>query len=108
MATEKLFKIAGISTLNDQTKLRFANDMSRIKVLLKGGHENIRLIELPRAMTKQEAAEYLQNVDKFQDAEDQQIIWEFLDKYEGVSTQPPVVEADEEQTETADEELEPF
>lgn len=106
MATDKLFKIAGISTHNDQTKLRFANDMARIKVLVNGGHENIRLIELPRAMTKVEAASYLQNVNQFQDAEDQQIIWDFLEKHDVTSTN--TVEFVETKQEEVDNEHEPF
>lgn len=108
MATDKLFKIAGISTHNEQTKLRFANDMNRVKVLVKGGHENIRLIELPRAMTKIEAAHYLQNVDKFQDAEDQQIIWEFIEKNDTDSKNSFEFESSQPEQEEVDKELEPF
>lgn len=55
-----LFKVAGTSTLpKGGTKVRFANDMTRVKVLVKGGHENIDLIELPNAMTKEDIVAYL-------------------------------------------------
>jgi len=62
MATEKMFLVAGVSTLEGKTKLRFANDQMRIKILSKNGHTNIELVELPHAMTKGEIAQYLTQV----------------------------------------------
>jgi hypothetical protein len=59
MATSKTFKVVGISNLNGKTKVRFANDMTRVKVLVKGGHTNVELFELPNAMTKDEALAYV-------------------------------------------------
>ena len=60
----QLFTVAGTSTLPDGgTKVRFANDMTRVKVLVKGGHENIDLIELPKAMTKEDIVAYLITID---------------------------------------------
>jgi hypothetical protein len=56
MATSKLFTVVGVSTLNGKTKVRFANDLpSRIKNLVKNGHTNVDLFELPSAMTKEAA-----------------------------------------------------
>lgn len=62
MASEKLFTVAGTATNPDgTTKTRFANDMvSRVKILTKNNCTNINLVELPRAMTKLEALQYLQ------------------------------------------------
>ena len=62
MATEKLFTVAGTATNADGTvKARFANDLvARIKILNKAGCTDINLVELPRAMTKLEALQYLQ------------------------------------------------
>jgi len=62
MATEKLFTVAGTATNpNGTTKARFANDLvARIKILNKAGCTDINLMELPRAMTKLEALQYLQ------------------------------------------------
>ena len=60
MATEKMFTVAGTATHKGVTKVRFANDLvARIKILNKAGCTNINLIELPRAMTKLEALQYL-------------------------------------------------
>ena len=62
MATEKLFTVAGTATNPDgTTKARFANDLvARIKILNKAGCTDINLVELPRAMTKLEALQYIQ------------------------------------------------
>ena len=61
MATEKLFTVAGYATNpNGTVKVRFANDLvARIKILNKAGCTDINLVELPKAMTKIEALEYL-------------------------------------------------
>ena len=60
--TDKLFTVAGTATNPDgTTKARFANDLvARIKILNKAGCSNINLIELPNAMTKLQALQYLQ------------------------------------------------
>ena len=55
MSTDKKFAVAGVSTLEGKTKLRFANDTMRIKILAKNGHINVELVELPVEMTKAEA-----------------------------------------------------
>ena len=55
-----LFTVAGVSTFNGKTKVRFANDLvSRFKILNKGGHQNIQLSDLPSPMTKAEVVTYL-------------------------------------------------
>lgn len=59
MATEKTFAVAGVSTLKGKTKIRFANDAARIKILIKNGHTDVELIDLPREMTKAEIAQHL-------------------------------------------------
>lgn len=54
------FSVAGVSTQHGITKVRFANDIvSRTKVLAKGGHAPLELIELPHLMDKAEACQYL-------------------------------------------------
>ena len=63
MATTKTFSVAGVSTLEGKTKIRFANDAMRIKILAKNGHQDVELIDLPRAMTKAEIAQYLKDTD---------------------------------------------
>ena len=62
MASEKLFTVAGTAkNSNGTVKARFANDLvARIKILNKAGCTDINLMELPKAMTKLEALQYLQ------------------------------------------------
>ena len=59
MATQKTFSVAGVSTHKDGTKIRFANDSMRVKILRKNGHTDIDLIDLPSEMTKAEIAQHL-------------------------------------------------
>jgi hypothetical protein len=53
--TDKTFTHAGVSTLNGETKVRYANDAMRVKVLAKGGHTDINLIDLGEALSKEAA-----------------------------------------------------
>jgi hypothetical protein len=62
MATNKTYTVAGVSTLEGKTKMRFANDTMRIKILAKNGHTNVELIELPHAMTKDEIVVHMRSV----------------------------------------------
>ena len=59
MATDKKFSVAGVSTLDGKTKVHFANDTMRIKILAKNGHTNVELVTLPREMTKAEIAQHM-------------------------------------------------
>ena len=62
MATTKKFAVAGVSTLNGKTKIRFANDVMRIKILAKNGHTDINLVDLPHEMSKGEIAAHMKAV----------------------------------------------
>lgn len=58
--SQGLFTVAGVSTQHGSTKVRFANDLaSRVKLLAKGGHDPLELVQLPKTMTKAEACQYL-------------------------------------------------
>ena len=59
MSNDKTFKVAGVSAVKGNYKVRFANDMSRVKVLIKTEHTDIELVELPSAMSKGEAVTFL-------------------------------------------------
>lgn len=61
----KTFTVAGVSKLNGQFKARFANDITRVKVLDKNGHTDINLIELPYAMDKPDAVDHLLTLPAF-------------------------------------------
>jgi hypothetical protein len=77
--TNKTFSVAGTSTLNGITKIRFANDfVNRLKILYKNGHENVELIELGGEFTKAQVCQILMAHDKFQGEDQQSAIYEFV------------------------------
>jgi hypothetical protein len=57
------FKFAGVSRREGVIKARFANDSGRVKVLVKGGHSDIDIIELKEPMTKEAAVAFLISID---------------------------------------------
>ena len=57
------FSHAGVSKLNGEFKVRFANDALRTKVLIKNGHTDIDIIELKHPMSKEDAVAYLMEID---------------------------------------------
>ena len=80
MATDKLFKVFGVSKLDGEYKVRFANDIMRTKVLAKHGHTDIELVELSEAMTKYEGIKTIQSLPEFGDASSQSAIAEYLEE----------------------------
>lgn len=68
--TDKTFAVAGSSRLHGKVKARFAKDLLRVKVLEKGGHTEINLVELPTSMTKADAAEHLLNTGFAKDSDE--------------------------------------
>lgn len=77
--TEQLFKVAGITTHNGNSKVRFTDDLiRRVKQFTKGGATRIDLIELPSAMTKVDALKFLQGHADYQSPEDQALIGDSL------------------------------
>lgn len=71
---EKTFAVAGISTLEGDTKVRFAKDLTRVKVLEKNGHTGIKLVELPTPMDKLGAVAYLLTNSQFKDEASQAVL----------------------------------
>ena len=77
----KTFKVVGVSKLNGKYKVRFANDMLRVKVLEKNGHKDVDLVELVHPMTKEDAVRKLIEMDFAKgDAAVQAALDEALDK----------------------------
>jgi len=77
--TQKTFSVAGVSTFNGVTKVRFANDfVSRIKILDKNQHTDVELIELGTELTKEEVCKVLVAHPKFQSETAQTAIAEYL------------------------------
>ena len=80
MATDKTFTVAGVSKHKGEYKVRFANDVMRVKVLTKGGHEDIRLVELDEPMTKLDAVLAIKNMTEFADVNAQNAFLEYVER----------------------------
>jgi hypothetical protein len=95
MSNEKTFTIAGVSLCKGMYKVRHANDTARIKTLEKTGHTEIVLVELPNAMTKVAAAEFIADLPEFAYAEAQVAITSLLDTAKAaVEPKEPKVKAE--------------
>ena len=69
------FKVVGITTHGDSTKIRFTDDMvRRIKQFTKGGASRVDFVELPNEMTKVECLKYMASHAEFQSPSDQATI----------------------------------
>jgi hypothetical protein len=66
--TDKTFMVGGVSKTKGQYKVRFAGDMTRVKILAKTDTD-INLVELPRAMTKAELVTHLKTTDLYKNPE---------------------------------------
>ena len=66
--TDKTFNVGGVSKTKGQYKVRFAGDMTRVKILAKTDTD-INLVELPRAMTKAELVTHLKTTDLYKNPE---------------------------------------
>lgn len=62
--TDKLFKCGGVSKGKGGYKVRFATDMTRVKILAKT-EQDVQLLELPEAMTKPALVTYLKSTDLY-------------------------------------------
>lgn len=79
--TNKTFTVAGVSTLNGVAKPRFSNEMEqRLAMLTYTEHTDIKLVELPDAMTKLEAVQHLLGHEAFQDEVSQTALLAYIEK----------------------------
>jgi hypothetical protein len=81
MATTKQYSVVGVTIqpTDGQMKIRFADDhISRIKILHREGHTDIRFKVLDQKMSKYDAVKFIQSLDEFQDAAAQSVIADYL------------------------------
>lgn len=89
----KLFKVGGVSKTKGQYKVRFAGDMTRVKILAKTDSD-INLLELPKAMTKSDLVSFLKTTDLYANGDYRAAIDAADAKYNGsVSTKGAKVKA---------------
>jgi hypothetical protein len=79
----KLFKVGGVSKSKSGYKVRFATDMTRVKILAKTDSD-INLMELPTAMDKPALVAFLKTSDLYANAEYRDAIDTADAKYNGV------------------------
>ena len=79
---DKMFKVGGVSKTKGQYKVRFANDMTRVKILAKTDSD-INLMDLPKAMTKGDLVSFLKSSELYANAEYRSAIDAADDKYNG-------------------------
>ena len=83
--TDKTFAVGGVSKSNGGYKVRFATDMTRVKILAKTDSD-INLIELPRAMSKPELVAFLKTSELYLKSEYKEAIDTADAKYNDVGT----------------------
>jgi len=82
---DKLFSVGGVSKTKSGYKVRFANDMTRVKILSKVDTD-INLQPLPKAMTKPEVVTFLKTTALYANAEYRAAIDAADEKYNGSAT----------------------
>lgn len=90
---DKLFAVGGVSQTKGQYKVRFANDMTRVKILAKTDTD-INLVELPEPMTKPALVSFLKTTELYSNPVYKEAIDTADAKYNGtVSTKATKVKA---------------
>ena len=79
---DKQFKVGGVSKTKGQYKVRFANDMTRVKILAKTDSD-INLMDLPKAMTKGDLVSFLKSSELYANADYRSAIDAADEKYNG-------------------------
>ena len=62
--SDKTFNVGGVSKSKSGYKVRFANDMTRVKILAKTDSD-IQMVDLPKAMTKPELVAFLKTTNLY-------------------------------------------
>jgi hypothetical protein len=83
--TDKTFSVGGVSKSKSGYKVRFATDMTRVKILAKTDTD-VNLIELPKAMTKPELVSFLKTSELYLKAEYKEAIDAADAKYNDAGT----------------------
>jgi hypothetical protein len=81
---DKMFKVGGVSKSKSGYKVRFAGDMTRVKILAKTDSD-IQLLELPTEMTKPALVTYLKTTDLYATPDYKAAIDAADEKYNGAS-----------------------
>jgi hypothetical protein len=80
MSDNKTFAVGGVSKSKSGYKVRFANDMTRVKILAKTDTD-IQMLDLPNAMTKPELVTFLKTSELYANATYREAIDSADEKY---------------------------
>lgn len=78
--SDKTFTVGGVSKSKSGYKVRFATDMTRVKILAKTDTD-VNLIELPKAMSKPELVAFLKTSELYMNADYKEAIDTADEKY---------------------------
>ncbi len=102
MATDKTYSVCGVTRQPDgRMKVRWTNNIMRIKILVREGHTDIQLADLGKEMTKYEGVMAIKNLPEFQDAHSQMAIQEYLEEKAPKATKAAVADTVAADTEAA-------
>lgn len=59
------YKFAGVSTNRGRTDVRYANSLSRVRVLEYHGHTDVRLVEMPYSGRVEDCVNHLLSLSEF-------------------------------------------
>lgn len=85
------YTVAGVSRLNGQVKVRFATSIEYAEKLVKAGNVDVKLLEAPNAMTREELTEWLKTTSIYEDQEAKEAIDDKSDKFTGADKASKVV-----------------
>lgn len=81
MATDKTYSVVGVTRQPDgKVKVRWTNNIMRIKILVREGHTDIQLADLGKEMTKYDGVLAIKDLPEFQTAHAQMAIQEYLEE----------------------------
>lgn len=87
MSNDRMFTVAGVAVRKGEYKTRFGTDMVvKTKALHKAGIEDINLIELPKPMSRGEAARFLKGTELYKNPVYAAAIDAADEKYQGAGT----------------------
>jgi hypothetical protein len=75
------YNVAGVSRLNGQVKVRFAASIEYVEKLAKAGNVDIKLLEAPTTMTREQLTEWLKTTSIYEDPDAKAAIDERSEMY---------------------------
>lgn len=75
---ETTYNIVGTSRFKGSVKLRWTNNVERVRTMTRDGHEDIRFVELDTMLSKVDSAYFIKHLPEFAESEYQYAIVSYL------------------------------